>query len=180
MEINIICISRQRGGQMGRLPGTAKRARALGKPRITSADRVRRLMPSSRELPFETRVRWTGTYVEGQTGGRSYTRDMLVEPSGKPPIPGSAGARYFGDEARYNPEDLMLASLAECHLLTYLALATKAGIRFAALSIEVSGTLGTTEGKTRLVRATLTARTRITAGDPEKARALHTEAHEQC
>ena len=137
-------------------------------------------MPSSREAPFETRVRWTGGYVEGQTGGRSYTRDMLVEPAGKPPILGSAGARFFGDEARYNPEDLMLASLAECHLLTYLALATKAGLRLAALSVEASGTLGTTEGKTRLVRATLTARTRVATGDLERARALHTDAHQQC
>jgi len=137
-------------------------------------------MPSSRETPFETRVRWTGSYVEGQTGGRSYTRDMLVEPAGKPPIPGSAGARYFGDDARYNPEDLMLASLAECHLLTYLALVTKAGIRLAALSVEVSGSLGTSEGKTKLVRATLTARTTVSTGDPERARALHTDAHAQC
>jgi organic hydroperoxide reductase OsmC/OhrA len=137
-------------------------------------------MASPRESHFQTRVRWTGSYVDGQTGGRSYTRDMLVEPAGKPPIPGSAGAHFFGDDARYNPEDLMLASLAECHLLTYLALATKAGIRLAELKIEVAGTLGTLDGKTRLVRATLTAQTRLAAGDPEKARALHTDAHEQC
>ena len=137
-------------------------------------------MPSLRESSFETRVRWTGTYIEGQTGGRSYTRDMLVEPLGKPPIPGSAGARFFGDETRYNPEDLMLASLAECHLLTYLGLAARAGIRLAALSAEVSGALGTVDGKTRLVRATLVARTRLASGDPERARALHTDAHEQC
>jgi len=137
-------------------------------------------MASSRELEFGTRVRWTGSYVEEQTGGRSYTRDMLVEPPGKPPIAGSASSRFFGDDARYNPEDLMLASLAECHMLTYLALVTKAGIRLAQLEIQVSGTIGTLEGKTRLVRATLTARTRLLSGDPEKARALHTDAHEQC
>lgn len=137
-------------------------------------------MPSPRESQFETHVRWTGSYVEGQTGGRSYTRDMLVDPAGKPPIPGSAGARFFGDDTRYNPEDLMLASLAECHLLTYLALATKAGIRLAGLSIAVSGTLGSLDGKTRFTRATLTARTQLAAGDPERARALHTDAHEQC
>lgn len=137
-------------------------------------------MPSLRESSFETRVRWTGTYIDGQTGGRSYTRDMVVEPPGKPPIPGSAGARFFGDETRYNPEDLMLASLAECHLLTYLGLAAKAGVRLAALSVEVSGALGTVDGKTRLVRATLVARTRLASGDPERARALHADAHEQC
>lgn len=138
------------------------------------------LMPSPRESRFETRVRWTGSYVEGQTGGRSYTRDMLVEPAGKPPIPGSASAHFLGDDARYNPEDLMLASIAECHLLTYLALATQAGIRLAELKIEVTGTVGMRDGKTRFRSATLTAHTRLAAGDPEKARALHTDASEQC
>lgn len=118
--------------------------------------------------------------MEGQTGGRSYTRDMLVEPPGKPPIPGSASAHFFGDEARYNPEDLMLASLAECHLLTYLALATKAGLHLAELKIDVAGTVGTRDGKTRFLHATLTAHTRLSAGDPEKARTLHTDAGEQC
>ena len=138
-------------------------------------------MPNPRESLFQSQVRWTGSYVSGQTGARSYTRDMLVEPTGKPPIPGSAGVRFLGDEARYNPEDLMLASLAECHLLTYLALATKAGIRFEALTIQVTGVLGTSFGKTRFVSATLTPITRLAAGsDRTLAEDLHREAHEQC
>jgi organic hydroperoxide reductase OsmC/OhrA len=138
-------------------------------------------MPNPRESQFQSQVRWTGSYVSGQTGGRSYTRDMLVEPAGKPPIPGSAGTQFFGDAARYNPEDLMLASLAECHLLTYLALATKAGIRFEALSIQVTGVLGSSGGKTRFVRATLTPIATLAAGaDNTLAQALHRDAHEQC
>ena len=130
---------------------------------------------------FQTQVRWTGGYVAGQSGARSYTRDMLVEPEGKPPIVGSAGARFFGDDSRYNPEDLMLASLAECHLLTYLALATQAGIRLDALSVRVTGALAKIDGKTRFERATLHAETRVAPGtDPERARELHARAHEQC
>jgi organic hydroperoxide reductase OsmC/OhrA len=138
-------------------------------------------MPTSRESLFTTRVRWTGGYVPGQAGARSYTRDMLVEPDDKPAILGSAGARYFGDDTRYNPEDLMLASLGECHLLTYLALATIAGIRLTSLAVQVSGTLGKVDGKTRFVRATLSADTGVAVTtDAERARALHVDAHEQC
>jgi organic hydroperoxide reductase OsmC/OhrA len=106
---------------------------------------------------------------------------MLVEPDGKPPIAGSAGSQYFGDDARYNPEDLMLASLAECHLLTYLALAAKAGIRLSSLRVEISGTLGVVDGKMRFERATLVPVTGVV--DPaqgEAALALHRDAHEQC
>lgn len=138
-------------------------------------------MANPREASFHSRVRWTGAYVSGQSGARSYTRDTQVEPSGKPVILGSAGARYFGDDSRYNPEDLMLASLAECHLLTYLALATKAGLRLESLAIGITGELGKVEGKTRFVRAILTPVVRLAPGmDRAHAEALHRDAHEQC
>lgn len=138
-------------------------------------------MPLPRESSFQTLVRWTGAFLPDQTGARSYSRDMQVEPTGKPPILGSAGARYFGDDTRYNPEDLMLASLAECHLLTYLALASQAKIRIESLSIAITGVLGKVDGKTRFVRATLTPRVSLAAGaDRARAEALHRDAHEQC
>jgi organic hydroperoxide reductase OsmC/OhrA len=138
-------------------------------------------MANPHESSFQTRVRWTGAYVPGQSGARSYSRDMQVEPSGKPMILGSAGARYFGDDSRYNPEDLMLASLAECHLLTYLALATKAGLRLDALAIDITGVLGKVEGKTRFVRAILTPTMTLAPGmDRAQAEALHRDAHDQC
>jgi organic hydroperoxide reductase OsmC/OhrA len=138
-------------------------------------------MANPRESSFHSLVRWTGAYVRGQTGAKSYSRDMQVEPSGKPVILGSAGARYFGDDTRYNPEDLMLASLAECHLLTYLALATKAGIRIESLAIGITGVLGNVDGKTRFVRAILTPQVTLApGGDAARAEALHRDAHEQC
>ena len=138
-------------------------------------------MANPRESAFHSLVRWTGAYLPGQSGARSYSRDMQVEPSGKPVILGSAGARYFGDDGRYNPEDLMLASLAECHLLTYLAHATQAGIRFESLAVGITGVLGRVEGKTRFVRAILTPVVTLAAGvDRPQAEALHRDAHEQC
>jgi organic hydroperoxide reductase OsmC/OhrA len=130
---------------------------------------------------FHSHVRWVGSYVTATLGPRSYGRDTIIDPEGKPPIPGSAGARYFGDDSRYNPEDLMLASLAECHLLTYLALTTKAGIRLVSLSVGASGELGSIDGKVRFREATVAPVTEVeSAGDLERARALHQAAHEQC
>jgi len=138
-------------------------------------------MPSPRESHFQTRVRWTGSYVEGQTGGRSYTRDMLVEPAGKPPIPGSASAHFLGDDARYNPEDLMLASLAECHLLTYLAIAAKARVVIVELEVSASGVIALVSGKMRFREATLVAVTKVaSAEDTQRATELHASAHRHC
>jgi organic hydroperoxide reductase OsmC/OhrA len=138
-------------------------------------------MATSNDASFETRVRWVGAHSREPLGPRSYTRDLLVEPEGKPSIPGSASSRFFGDDGRYNPEDLMLASLGECHLLTYLALAAKAGIRVTALSAQVRGTIGRVEGKMRFREATIRVVTEIAAGaDAEQAHQLHEPAHEHC
>jgi len=137
-------------------------------------------MPTLEPL-FATRVRWTGSYAPGPITARSYTREMLIDPEGKPPIPGSAGSRYLGDDSRYNPEDLMLASLAECHLLTYLALTAKAGIQLAGLVVSARGALGNVEGKMRFRWATVSPATVVReAAELERARSLHTLAHEQC
>jgi organic hydroperoxide reductase OsmC/OhrA len=145
----------------------------------------------SREHVFSTRVRWTGEQEpdprdplapEPGAGGVSrYTRDMLVEPPGKPAIMGSSSRAFKGDDGRYNPEDLMLASLGECHVLTYLALAGKERIRLVSLEVEVSGVLALVDGKMRFREATIVARTRVSnAADIERADALHDVAHADC
>jgi organic hydroperoxide reductase OsmC/OhrA len=133
------------------------------------------------EALFQTRVRWTGSYAPGPITTRSYTRDMLIDPEGKPSILGSAGSRYLGDDRRYNPEELMLASLAECHLLTYLALTAKAGIQLAGLVVSARGALGNVEGKMRFAWATVSPATVVAdAAQLERARSLHAQAHEGC
>jgi organic hydroperoxide reductase OsmC/OhrA len=132
----------------------------------------------SQEHIFQTRVRWAGTQ---QAAPSAYTRDMVVEPEGKAPILGSSSRRFRGDDARYNPEDLMLASLAECHILTYLSLAGAEGIRVQSLAVEVSGVLANVEGKMRFREATLRARTQVeSASDIERATQLHDGAHTGC
>ena len=133
------------------------------------------------EPQFETRVRWTGSYASGPVSARSYTRDMVIEPDGKLPILASASSRYLGDDRRYNPEDLMLASLAECHLLTFLALTAKAGIPLSSLVVSARGAIGNVEGKMRFRWATVSPSTVVReASDLERARSLHAQAHEHC
>jgi organic hydroperoxide reductase OsmC/OhrA len=36
------------------------------------------------------------------------------------PIAGSSDSTFRGDAARWNPEQLLLAALAQCHMLSYL------------------------------------------------------------
>lgn len=71
---------------------------------------------------------WTGNTGTGTTGYRDYRRDVTIEIEGKPDLLASADKPFRGDASRWNPEDLLLASLSECHLLSYLHACVTAGV----------------------------------------------------
>jgi organic hydroperoxide reductase OsmC/OhrA len=75
---------------------------------------------------YAARLVWEGNSGEGTASyegcGRSYR--VLIE--GKPELIGTADPAFRGDASRHNPEDLFLAAISACHMLTYLALCARA------------------------------------------------------
>ncbi|GAB3599895.1 OsmC family protein [Microbacterium tumbae] len=71
---------------------------------------------------------WTGNRGTGTSGYRDYARDVVVQVEGKPELLASSDRPFRGDPARWNPEDLLLAALSECHLLSYLHACVTAGV----------------------------------------------------
>lgn len=69
---------------------------------------------------YELTVTWTGNTGEGTSGYRAYSRNHTVSASGLPDVLGSADRTFHGDRDRWNPEQLLLAALSQCHLLSYL------------------------------------------------------------
>lgn len=47
---------------------------------------------------------------------RSYDRDYVISVKGKADIAGSSDSVFLGDKSKYNPEDLLLASISSCHI----------------------------------------------------------------
>ena len=139
-------------------------------------------MPTlSPEHHFECHLTWTGASRGATTSYDAYSRELLVEIEGKPPLSGSAAPPFRGDGKLHNPEDLVVASLSECHCLSYLALAARAGIVVAGYEDRATGTLAKIEGKFRFREVTLRPRVRLLpGGDVDKARALHEQAHREC
>ncbi len=130
---------------------------------------------------FSARLTWTGAAKGTTTSYESYSRDHVIEIPGKPPLPGSADRVFRGDASRHNPEDLLVASLSACHMLTYLAEAARAGVHVVAYSDDASGTMQLHEGKMRFTEVSLRPQVVIAAGsDPSQAQRLHQRAHEQC
>jgi organic hydroperoxide reductase OsmC/OhrA len=134
----------------------------------------------AREHHYDARLVWTGASRGGTSSYEAYSRNYRVEVEGKPPIEGSSDPGFRGDPSRYNPEDLLVVSLSACHMLSYLHLCASAGIEVTAYEDRARGTMAIKDRKMRFVDVLLEPKVMIAKGDPEKAIALHEEAHAQC
>jgi organic hydroperoxide reductase OsmC/OhrA len=73
-------------------------------------------------------MKWTGNTGRGTEDYTSYKRDFEIKSKGKLLIQGSSDAVFRGNPEKYNPEDMLVASLSSCHMLWYLHLCSKAKI----------------------------------------------------
>ena len=131
---------------------------------------------------YETTVRWTGNNGTGTASYASYKRDHEISSEGKAPILGSADPAFRGDATRYNPEELLVASLSQCHMLWYLHLCTTAGVVVVAYEDHASGSMVEhPDGSGEFVSATLCP-TVVVADESMVAAAsqLHGEVHRYC
>lgn len=124
---------------------------------------------------FRARLVWR----EGGDGVAAGNHRLEME--GRPPLEMSAAPQYRGDPSRLNPEELFLGSLASCQMLTYLALASRAGIRVQSYEDDAEATLAIVDKKMRVAEVVLRPRIRIAPGSDEaKARSLVEAAHQGC
>ncbi len=130
---------------------------------------------------YRVEVSWTGNRGSGTDGYRNYSRDHVIRVPGKPELAGSADPVFRGDATRHNPEDLLLAALSTCHMLSYLHMATVAGVVVMAYTDAAEGTMETSGDGGRFVEVVLRPTVTISAGsDPARAEAAHEAAHHAC
>ena len=130
---------------------------------------------------YTVAVEWVGNRGSGTSGYRDYGRQVVVSAEGKSPIEGSADRPFFGDVDRWNPEELLLVALSQCHLLSYLHVASSNGIVVEEYVDAATGTMRQdADGGGRFTSATLRPVVTISSGDPELARSLHAEASRLC
>jgi organic hydroperoxide reductase OsmC/OhrA len=128
-------------------------------------------------------VEWTGNTGSGTSDYRGYERrhEICGNP-GKPPIPGSSDAAFRGDPSRWNPEELLVASLSACHKLWYLHLCSEAGIAVLAYIDHAEGVMEeSADGSGQFRHVTLRPTVTVARGaDVAVACALHDQAHAKC
>jgi organic hydroperoxide reductase OsmC/OhrA len=131
---------------------------------------------------YQPTVRWTGDTGSGTSDYRAYRRDHEVLAEGKPPIPGSADPAFRGDPRRWNPEELLVAALAQCHMLWFLHLAAVHGVVVNSYVDNPTGTMAEhPDGSGEFTEVVL--RPEVTVTEPEmveRVGRLHEKAHRSC
>lgn len=135
----------------------------------------------SREHTYGLTVRWTGDRGSGTSGYRDFGREHEVSADGKPTLPGTADPFFRGEPDRWNPEELLVAALAQCHMLSYLAQCSLQRVVVTGYVDEAVGTMTETAGAGEFTSVLL--RPTVTVADESmvaKARRLHGPAHDNC
>lgn len=130
---------------------------------------------------YKATIKWTGNKGEGTNGYKNYDRDHTIEVDNKKIIEASSDPAFLGDPTRYNPEELLLASISSCHMLWYLHLCSDACVIVTAYSDNATGSMEENSKGGRFVEVTL--HPNVTVAEPsmeDKALALHAQANEKC
>ena len=132
---------------------------------------------------YKTSLVWVGNKGEGTSKYRSYSRNHVITIDGKnAPILGSSDPSFLGDPTRYNPEELLLASLSSCHMLWYLHLCTKNAITVTSYQDEAKGIMfENSDGSVQFSQVILQPTVLISNADNVAlAQSLHHAANKLC
>lgn len=131
---------------------------------------------------YVVKIVWDGSGEGGTSSYASYSRDYRVLVAGKPELASSADAAFRGDGGKHNPEELFVAAIAGCHMLTYLALCAREGLHVLAYEDHATGALSLApDGGGRFEQLVLSPRVTIAPGSGlRRAEELHARAHELC
>jgi len=137
---------------------------------------------SGKNHHYPVTVTWTGNTGDGTAVPNGYSKDHEISGDGKPVIPTSSDPAFRGDPARWNPEELLVASLSQCHMLWFLSRCAKYGVVVTAYVDHAEGVMiEDRDGGGRFSSVVLRPEITLAAGaDQERADAQHHAAHELC
>jgi organic hydroperoxide reductase OsmC/OhrA len=118
-------------------------------------------------------------------GGKPFTYDayprehQIAYKDGQQVITTSAAPAYKGDGKHLDPEDMLVAALSSCHMLSFLAICTKKKVTVQSYEDDAVGFLENDGGKLWLTRVILRPKIACSA-DAETLAHIHHLAHEAC
>lgn len=139
---------------------------------------------------YTIKLEWTGNTGSGTRDYKSYSRNHNVSIESKPTIECSSDPAFRGDPTKYNPEELLLAAIANCHLLWFLHLAANHKIVIAEYTdLPTAVMLENKDGSGRFSEVTLNPVVTVLCSQLDKAETeliisqvhhIHKEANRYC
>jgi organic hydroperoxide reductase OsmC/OhrA len=111
----------------------------------------------SQPLPHRYTVRAAGT-----TSG-----SVSVLASGLPAIETQPPPEFGGPEGYWSPETLLLASVADCFILSFRAVARASRLEWSEMDVGVQGVLDRVDGVTRFIQVRIAPRLGVPGSTPE-------------
>ncbi len=114
----------------------------------------------------------------------SYNREHVVHYNDEVAVKSSAAAAFKGDPGCVDPEQTLTAAIASCHMLTFLAVASKKRYVVDSYEDEAVGIMENNEdGVLVVARAILRPQAKFSGAkvpSMEELKALHESAHKHC
>jgi organic hydroperoxide reductase OsmC/OhrA len=114
----------------------------------------------------------------------TYPRDHALRFDNGQSITASSAPSYFGNSNAIDPEEMLVAALSSCHMLTFLAVASKRGYVVVEYQDNAVGYLDkNSAGKMAITRVTLNPRIQFSQDktpSTDELGKLHDKAHENC
>jgi organic hydroperoxide reductase OsmC/OhrA len=128
---------------------------------------------------YTSHLVWQGSTAQGY---RDYSRrHRAIAPPATSEIVLSADPHFRGDPALVNPEQLLVLAASSCQLLSFLAVATRAGIDVLDYEDDAVGFMSEAATPMRINRIQLSPTIRVGAGtDPDTVLRLVDQAHDEC
>jgi len=136
----------------------------------------------NKEHHYALKIEWTGNLGTGTSDYRAYTRNHIISAENKPEIPGSSDPSFRGDKTRYNPEEMLVAALSTCHMLSYLHLCAVNKVIVLEYNDNATGTMKENpDGSGQLTETTLNPVVKVQDSSMNaKAQELHDQAEKLC
>ncbi len=134
---------------------------------------------------FRIRLEWPADPAQTAHPDANFSRNAIVSADGKAVVEVSSPTVFGGDASRYSPEELLIMSLAECHMLTFLVIASKKRLRVLHYADAAEGTLAIGEfgaaGKMSMQEVVLHPRVLVARGSNlAEAKLMHEKARANC
>jgi organic hydroperoxide reductase OsmC/OhrA len=115
---------------------------------------------------------------------QSYNRDHNWAFDAGVTVRASASPAYLGNAACVDPEEAFVASLSSCHMLTFLAIASRKRFVLDEYRDEAVGILDKDKaGRLAITKVTLRPKVQFSgdkAPSPEELEQMHEQAHDAC